>query len=243
MSKRIQALLASSECEVEVGDTIMLTFKNRSVTGHIAENGLIHRSALLKDEGEDTVLAGRVFNSLSNWADACLQEVLQEYSTRYPAWKRIKHAKSNKTFEDIWKLNAEKELELVASPTKVELTMLVERLHERVARQKEEIVRLREGKPEKPAAAAPSARILMDSPWATHVVLQRVAQTHPERLEEVRKMGLGGMKSKLKKFVSTQRVLEVPKEEVGWYTSIMDDSRKIGSDGVAKSVFDFFQRI
>ena len=243
MSKRIQALIASAASDVEVDDTILLTFKNKSITGRIADNGLIHRSALITDSGEADVLTGRVFNSLSNWADACLQEVLQEYSTRYPAWKRIKHSKSNKTFEDIWKLHAEQELEAVSSPTKSELTMLVERLHERVARQKEEISRLREGKKEPDRQHTASARILMDSPWATHVVLQRVAQTHPDRLEDVRKMGIDGMKSKLKKFVSTQRTLEVPTQEVGWYTSVMDESRKIGSEGVAKSVFDFFQRI
>lgn len=240
MSKRISMLIANGDCEV--GDTILLTFKNNKVRAKLSDSGIIHRTCLVSDTGaESDALVGRTFQSLSDWADACLQEILQEYSTRYPAWKRVKHCKTNMTFEDLWKLHKESELEEIVAPSKAELTQLVDRLHERVARQQEVIERLKEGKAQD-VEEKPHARIFMNSPWATHIVLQRVAQTQPERLGEIREMGIAGMKAKLKKFVSTQRVLEVPETELGWFKDIVDESGK-DAQKIAQRVYDFFQRI
>ena len=242
MSRRISALITHGDCDV--GDAIVLTFKSNKVRAKLAESGIIHRTCLLAESGsEKDVLVGRTFQTLSDWADACLQEILQEYSTRYPAWKRVKHCKTNMTFEDMWKLYKERGIEQVLVPSKAELTQLVDRLHERVARQQEVIERLKEGKTHASEdEEIPRARIMMNSPWATHIVLQRVAQTKPERLGEIREIGIDGMKAKLKKFVNTQRVLEVPEEEVGWFKDIVEEGGK-DAQKIAQRVFDFFQRI
>lgn len=34
------------------------------------------------------------FDSLSTWADACIQEIAREYVTRFSSWKRVKHQES-----------------------------------------------------------------------------------------------------------------------------------------------------
>lgn len=89
---------------VQVGDQVEFTFKGNHFTSRILRGGLLGDFFLQKthENAPSKVLANTIaFNSLTAWTEACLQDVLEEYYTRYSSWKRVYHVNSRRSMGDI----------------------------------------------------------------------------------------------------------------------------------------------
>jgi len=107
MPKHLSDLLNANL--VHVGDTLYFTFKKNTFTGCITEHGFIHRT---KHGGED-IFGSQCFDTPTQWTETCLQDRLQEYNTRYSAWRRVKHQMTDTSLENIYnKLQKDKLLQL-----------------------------------------------------------------------------------------------------------------------------------
>ncbi len=76
---------------ISQGDHIYFHFKQNYFEATVSAFGCIY----------DTLLNNRKvfherapFDSISEWADSCIQELCKEYVTRFSAWKRISHKES-----------------------------------------------------------------------------------------------------------------------------------------------------
>ena len=110
--RRIQQLLAARI--VYVDDILYFSFKKHTFTGKIAQGGLIWRCTWQKP-GQSSELAfhvvgtvqnqphARTFESLTDWTETCIQELLDEYHTRYSSWKRVRHQRTDQPMEIIYK--------------------------------------------------------------------------------------------------------------------------------------------
>lgn len=66
-------------------------FKQNYFESTISEMGCIYNTFL---NGTMVFHDRSPFDSISEWADACIQELCKEYVTRFSAWKRISHKES-----------------------------------------------------------------------------------------------------------------------------------------------------
>lgn len=93
---------------MRAGDVVFFTFKKHTFHGVITENGFIHRTT----HHNESIFGSTCFETLTRWTETCLQERLQEYNTRYSAWRRVKHLEKNLTLETLYnKLQKKKLLE------------------------------------------------------------------------------------------------------------------------------------
>ena len=97
MTKQVADLVQGNL--ISVGDIIFFTFKKHKFRGVIAEHGLVHRTT----HNGAVVFPNRCFNSLTQWTETCIQDELQEYHTRYSAWRRVRHELSNKTMDQLYR--------------------------------------------------------------------------------------------------------------------------------------------
>lgn len=97
MTKQVADLVQGNL--ISVGDIIFFTFKKHQFRGVIAEHGLVHRTT----HNGAVVFPNRCFNSLTQWTETCIQDQLQEYHTRYSAWRRVRHELSNKTMDQLYR--------------------------------------------------------------------------------------------------------------------------------------------
>jgi len=89
---------------VHVGDQVEFTFKGNHFTSRILRGGLLGDFFLQKthESAPSKVLKNTIaFNSLTAWTEACLQDVLEEYYTRYSSWKRVYHVNTRRSMGDI----------------------------------------------------------------------------------------------------------------------------------------------
>ena len=89
---------------IKVGDTVEFTFKGNHFTCSILRGGLLSECYLQKvhESAPVKVLQNTVaFSSLTAWTEACLQDVLEEYYTRYSSWKRVYHVRTRRSMGDI----------------------------------------------------------------------------------------------------------------------------------------------
>lgn len=89
---------------IKSGDAIEFTFKNCTFRARIIKGGLITSCQLFRphsSEAENVLLHVTSFSSLTSWTEACLQDVLEEYFTRYSSWKRVYHCRTNVTMGEI----------------------------------------------------------------------------------------------------------------------------------------------
>jgi len=89
---------------VQVGDQVEFTFKGNHFTSRILRGGLLGDFFLQKthESAPSKVLKNTIaFNSLTAWTEACLQDVLEEYYTRYSSWKRVYHVNTRRSMGDI----------------------------------------------------------------------------------------------------------------------------------------------
>ena len=69
-------------------DEVSFLFKGHTFAAHVTEGGLLSHCTW----NGDAVLQDKVaFSTLTDWCDTCIQELLDEYVTRFSSWKRVRH--------------------------------------------------------------------------------------------------------------------------------------------------------
>jgi hypothetical protein len=89
---------------VNVNDSIEFSFKGNHFTAKILRGGLVGICTLRRPHETSTkrILKGTTsFSSLTAWTEACLQDELEEYYTRYSSWKRVIHVESKQSLGDL----------------------------------------------------------------------------------------------------------------------------------------------
>ena len=87
---------------VHEDDTVFFTFKGNHFHALILRGGLIGECYLTTNGNTIKILTGiTAFTSLTAWTEACLQDVLEEYYTRYSSWKRVNHKQSKRSMGDL----------------------------------------------------------------------------------------------------------------------------------------------
>lgn len=94
MTSVLQRLLDSGV--IHKNDPIMFKFKRHTFGAVIAEGGFIGKCTM---NGKPVDLSG--FKTLTDWCDSCIQELVQEYVTRFSSWKRVKHVPTGKSFTQL----------------------------------------------------------------------------------------------------------------------------------------------
>lgn len=104
MARRLMHILQSS-VDFNPDDKIFFNFKKHRFTGTVTSAGLIHNINWLTPNSTNAVpiFQLRNFESLTDWTETCIQEKLDEYHTRYSAWRRVRHVRSNQPMETIYK--------------------------------------------------------------------------------------------------------------------------------------------
>ena len=84
------------------GDTVFFNFKGNNFSASILRGGLIGNCKMTTFDKTNDILTGvTAFSSLTAWTEACLQDVLEEYYTRYSSWKRVSHKESKRSMGDL----------------------------------------------------------------------------------------------------------------------------------------------
>ena len=103
MARRLLNIIQSS-VDLHEGDKIFFTFKKHKFTANITNAGLIHNVTWEPPQKQEVkIFLTRTFESLTDWTETCIQEKLDEYHTRYSAWRRVRHLKTNKPMEQLYK--------------------------------------------------------------------------------------------------------------------------------------------
>lgn len=89
---------------INVNDEIEFKFKGNIFVSRVVKGGLLSdckykscRSPVYESCLKNVI----AFSSLTAWTEACLQDVLEEYYTRYSSWKRVVHKQSNLTMSEL----------------------------------------------------------------------------------------------------------------------------------------------
>ena len=104
MARRLLNIIQSS-VGLAPNDVIYFTFKKHKFSAYVTGAGLIHNVTWEKPNENISVCVFpmRTFESLTDWTETCIQEKLDEYHTRYSAWRRVRHFKTNKPMEELYK--------------------------------------------------------------------------------------------------------------------------------------------
>lgn len=89
---------------IAVNDSIEFTFKGNHFCAKILTGGLIGQCTLQRchEKSQSPILKSNgAFTSLTAWTESCLQDVLEEYYTRYSSWKRVIHVESKRNLGDL----------------------------------------------------------------------------------------------------------------------------------------------
>ena len=89
---------------IHVGDSIEFSFKQHFFRAKIIRGGLIGQCTVYRprmETGETILQHHSSFSSLTSWTEACLQDILEEYFTRYSSWKRVYHVESGTTLGEL----------------------------------------------------------------------------------------------------------------------------------------------
>lgn len=88
---------------VKAGDELWFEFKGHRFAARLTEQGALDNCTWRKPgtcNEEDTIPVFQnraAFDSLTCWSDSVIQELLNEFVTRFSAWKRVRHSNSNQT--------------------------------------------------------------------------------------------------------------------------------------------------
>ena len=103
MARRLVNLV-DSQGLLQSNDKIYFTFKQNKFSAIIKSSGLISDTTWKQPNSiEKKIFITRSFESLTDWTETCIQEKLDEYHTRYSAWRRVRHARSGRPMEQIYK--------------------------------------------------------------------------------------------------------------------------------------------
>ena len=83
------------------GDEVFFHFKNNYFSGFVDKLGMIRET---KCNNIIVFLKKMPFENLTEWADACIQEIAKEYITRFSAWKRCTHKNSGLVLNNLRQL-------------------------------------------------------------------------------------------------------------------------------------------
>lgn len=73
---------------VHRNDELVFHFKGHVFTAKLTQGGLLSHCTW----NGDPVLQDKVaFTTLTDWCDTCIQELVDEYVTRFSSWKRVRH--------------------------------------------------------------------------------------------------------------------------------------------------------
>ena len=83
---------------VHAGDGLNFHFKGHDFGAKIMQGGLISHCTW----NERPVLQEKVaFSTLTDWCDTCIQELVNEYVTRFSSWKRVRHVPTGTPFAQL----------------------------------------------------------------------------------------------------------------------------------------------
>ncbi len=86
---------------ISEGDEVYFHFKNFYFSGFVDKLGMICET---KSNNIIVFLNKMPFENLTEWADACIQEIAKEYITRFSAWKRCTHKNSGLVLNNLRQL-------------------------------------------------------------------------------------------------------------------------------------------
>jgi len=89
---------------IKIGDSIEFTFKGNTFRAKILRGGLIGKCQqynIHEHEPKDILSSTVGFSSLTAWTESCLQDILEEYYTRYSSWKRVFHKETKRSMSDL----------------------------------------------------------------------------------------------------------------------------------------------
>ena len=89
---------------ISANDTIEFTFKGNVFQAKLLDGGLVGDCKLkrIHDRQASEILKNvTAFSSLTAWTEACLQDILEEYYTRYSSWKRVTHCESKRSMGEL----------------------------------------------------------------------------------------------------------------------------------------------
>ena len=269
MARRIQNLIEST-VDFSPEDVIYFTFKRHKFSAHVNSAGFIHNVAwTTPNNAITTVFSQRSFESLTDWTETCIQEKLDEYHTRYSAWRRVKHARTMKTMETLHKectrmalgtqpsklTNSELlQLHVLSQQHALELTQKCT-LYQKALDQWEKwymhsnTVPLpvqnpftMSDTPESPKTEAVQP-IVLNSPSGTYLVIQRMTEKHPEAVQTVQNLGLSGFRKLADKFTAENKTWHPPETSYveGWWTDGVGEINKHPRK-VARLVYEFFKK-
>lgn len=231
MSKKRLGQLFEHEL-IRVGDTVQFEFKGNTFVATFSEGGVLHKCSWGNNKHAQTqIFKNRTFITLSDWTESCIQEILQEFHTRYSSWKRVLHLKSKRTLDEIWKNYMQNRLEKIKKPTVEQMRQMNERLLEKLAQAKEKIEDL--SSRENTRGIHP---IIMDSPHGTYMVLQRMKETDNPNLSAIQGMGIDEFRKHLTTFTK-EKVIECGDTTPHWF----EEKRKTTDNHeIATYVYNFF---
>jgi hypothetical protein len=73
---------------VHDGDEVYFEFKGTTFSATLARGGILHNC---RYDGTLVFTDRPGFVSLTDWTDSCIQELAQEFVTRFSSWRRVKH--------------------------------------------------------------------------------------------------------------------------------------------------------
>lgn len=89
---------------VSIGDEVGFTFKGSHFKSKILKGGIFSNCAVKRKGSKEYVKIFTnitCFSSLTAWTESCLQDILEEYYTRYSSWKRCVHLKSGQPMGEL----------------------------------------------------------------------------------------------------------------------------------------------
>jgi len=267
MARRILNLIEST-VDFLPNDEVYFTFKRHKFSATINTSGFIYNVVWTMPNNVTVgIFPQRSFESLTDWTETCIQEKLDEYHTRYSAWRRVKHTRTMKTMEHVYKECSR--LSLETQPNKLTNSELLQ-LHTLSQQHVLELTQkntmyeeafknwekwyLRsnvepfpvknpfssvEIEPLKTESVQP---IVLNSPSGTYLVIQRMTDKHPEAVQTVQSLGLSGFRKLAEKFTTENKTWHPPdtKAEAWWSVSV-DEINK-NPRKVARLVYEFFKK-
>lgn len=269
MARRLKIILDTKKF-INEGDYLYFNFKSHTFKAKVGTGGLIYSCLWTQPNiKEQKIFPGRTFESLTDWCETCIQEKLQEYHTRYSAWRRVRHLKSNLPMESIYKKFTENKLmQNVVKLSHNEYQQLLNIKQENILKAKEHIedlqdklkewsdwfkkhhpneelpVIINESTPETKLPETEKVQpIVLDSPSGTYVVLQRMQQTNSkETLNKIKNMGVKGFRKYVNTFMEQNKAWTPPATDDNspdWYQQGVDEALKDPSK-VARFIHGFF---
>lgn len=262
MARRLANIL-DSQGEFRPNDAIHFTFKSHRFSANVSASGLIHNVLWTTPQGmEEKIFEEKSFESLTDFTETCIQEKLEEYHTRYSAWRRVRHTSTGKPMEQIYKqYSAEKLTKNLKKLSAQEYQQLITLKEEKILVLQNQIEKMKENEkkwsdwfqknhpgknspvaiPEKVSPKPTVQPIFLDSPSGTYLVIQRMKEKNPDSVQAIKSLSLKTFRKMTEKFMKENQTWNPPSTSEKWWSSKISDINK-NPNLVAKFVHDFFSK-